>query len=74
MRTWNASVRAAAAAALLLLAAVPLRANEVLRWNRVATDAAARARTDPFTESRASGRAGSPARTAAPRPTSRRPS
>jgi hypothetical protein len=53
MKTWNAFVRGAAAAALPLLAAVPLRADEVLRWNRVATDAAARARTDPFTESRA---------------------
>jgi hypothetical protein len=53
MKTWNAFVRGAAAAALPLLAAVPLRADEVPRWNRVATDAAARARTDPFTESRA---------------------
>src|SRR5262245_37090539 len=41
------------AAALALLAAEPLRADEVLRWNEVATDVAARARTDPFTESRA---------------------
>ncbi len=53
MRTWNAVRRSTAAAALLLLAAVPLRADEVLRWNRIATEAAARARTDPFTESRA---------------------
>jgi len=53
MKTWNAFRRYAAAAAFPLLAATPLRADEVLRWNRVATDAAARARTDPFTESRA---------------------
>jgi hypothetical protein len=53
MKTWKALVWAAAAATLPLLTAVPLRADEVLRWNRVATDAAARARTDPFTESRA---------------------
>jgi hypothetical protein len=53
MRIWKSFVRGAAAAALALLVAVPLRADEVLRWNRVATDAAARARTDPFTESRA---------------------
>jgi hypothetical protein len=53
MKIWKAFGRVAAAAALPLLAGVPLRADEVLRWNRVATDAAARARTDPFTESRA---------------------
>jgi len=53
MKIWKAFARITAAAALPLLAAASLRADEVLRWNRVATDAAARARTDPFTESRA---------------------
>jgi PAP2 superfamily protein len=52
MKSLNILARAAAAA-LSLLSAVPLSADEVLRWNRVATDVAARARTDPFTESRA---------------------
>jgi hypothetical protein len=41
------------AAALAVLATTPAKADEVLRWNRVATEAAARAETDPFTESRA---------------------
>jgi PAP2 superfamily protein len=41
------------AAALAFLASTAAKADEVLRWNRVATEAAARAQTDPFTESRA---------------------
>src|SRR5262245_28090399 len=53
MKRWNAFVRTAAAAAVPLLAAVPVRADEVLRWNRVATEASARAQTNPLTESRA---------------------
>jgi hypothetical protein len=53
MKTWNALARAAVAAALLSLSHLPARADEVLRWNGVATDAAAAAQTDPLTESRA---------------------
>jgi hypothetical protein len=36
----------------LLLIAPPLRAGEVARWNRLATDAAAAGQTDPLNESR----------------------
>lgn len=38
---------------VLFIAVVPVWADEVLRWNRVATDVAAAAQTDPLTESRA---------------------
>ena len=46
--------RAAAAFlfSLLLAGAAQVRANEVLRWNRVATEVSAAAETDPLTESR----------------------
>jgi hypothetical protein len=37
---------------LLLAAAAQVRADEVVRWNRVMTDVAAAAETDPVTESR----------------------
>ncbi|MCI0691795.1 vanadium-dependent haloperoxidase [candidate division KSB1 bacterium] len=37
---------------LLLAASVTVSADEVVRWNRVATEAAAAAQTDPLTESR----------------------
>ncbi len=37
---------------LLLAASITASADEVVRWNRVATDAAAAAQTDPLTESR----------------------
>ena len=53
MKNWKVFTRSAAGAALSLLAFGPASADEVLRWNRVATDAAAAAQTDPFTESRA---------------------
>src|SRR5262249_5175800 len=52
-KKWEAFVRGAAVAAIPLLAAVPVSADEVLRWNQAATDAAAAAQTDPLTESRA---------------------
>src|SRR5262245_40867566 len=52
-KKWKAFVRGAAVAAIPLLAAVPLSADEVVRWNQAATDAAAAAQTDPLTESRA---------------------
>ena len=44
--------RRAIVALLLFLFIVPVRANEVVRWNRVMTDASAAADTDPLTESR----------------------
>ena len=43
---------AAVAAALLLTAAAAARADEAVRWNRVATDASVAAALDPLTESR----------------------
>ncbi len=39
-------------AVLLLVASITASADEIVRWNRVATDAAAAAQTDPMTESR----------------------
>jgi hypothetical protein len=39
-------------AVLLLVASASASADEIVRWNRVATDAAAAAQTDPMTESR----------------------
>jgi len=44
--------RRAIVALSLFLLTVPARANEVVRWNRVMTDASAAAETDPLTESR----------------------
>jgi hypothetical protein len=41
------------AAFLLFTSGLPARADEVLRWNRLATDVSAAAQTDPLTESRA---------------------
>ena len=41
-----------AAALLVTATAAPLGADEALRWNRVATEVAAAAETDPLTESR----------------------
>jgi hypothetical protein len=52
-RTWIPTAAALAVAAFLLAGpAVPARADEVLRWNRVALDALTAADTDPLTESR----------------------
>jgi hypothetical protein len=43
---------AAVVFSLLLVAAAQVRANEVVRWNRVMTEVSAAADTDPLTESR----------------------
>jgi hypothetical protein len=49
-RSWRRT--AAAASTLLALGIGAARADEAVRWNRIATDAAAAAGTDPLTESR----------------------
>jgi hypothetical protein len=52
-KTLHTFARAALAALVLSAGDLPARADEVLRWNRMATDAAVATQTDPLTESRA---------------------
>jgi hypothetical protein len=49
---WNVRLAAAAAAVLLVVSAVPGRADQVMQWNLLATDLAAKDNVDPLTESR----------------------
>ena len=52
-RKWKTFAGSALAALAFMAGGRAARADEVLRWNRVATDASAAAQTDPLTESRA---------------------